>query len=195
MNEIRTGEQEAAEDVYFGQVVANWARWYIIGAGIVLVLWTATEPTKLVVGIIPVVILMAINFYLHGRSFAEKPANRAMITLTSVLDIALITVVVLFWPGSAGIKSVFFVMYYPVVLAFAFIMPPKITIAYTVLAVAAYAGASIAADTALLTDVVAIESLVTRAITLAAMGALGTYYWRTQRNRRRAAAAATTAEA
>ena len=193
MNDIRTGAQEAAEDVYFGQVVANWARWFIIGAGIVLVLWTATEPTRLVVGIIPVVILMAINFYLHGRSFAEKPANRAMITLTSVLDIALITVVVLFWPGAAEIKSVFFVMYYPVILAFAFIMPPKVTLAYTVLAVAAYAGASIAADPGLVTNVVEIESLVTRVITLAAMGALGTYYWRTQRNRRRAAATAAAA--
>jgi hypothetical protein len=138
---------------------------------------------------------MAINFYLHGRSFAEKPANRAMITLTSVIDIALITTVVLFWPGAPGIQSVFFVMYYPVILAFAFIMPPKVTLVYTALAVVAYTGASILADTSILTDVALIESLVTRVITLGAMGALGTYYWRTQRNRRRAAAAAVTAEA
>jgi hypothetical protein len=141
----------------------------------------------LVVGIIPVVILMAINFYLHGRSFAEKPANRALITLASVRDIALITVVVLFWPGAEGINTVFFVMYYPVVLAFAFITPPKVTLAYTLLAVSTYAGASIIVDPNILTDVTVLESLVTRVITLGAMGALGTYYWRTQRNRRRSA--------
>jgi len=195
MNEIRTGEQEASEDVYFGQVVANWARWFIIAAGIVLVLWTATDASRLVVGIIPVVILMAVNFYLHGRIFAEKPANRALITLARVLDIALITVVVLFWPGAGGIDSVFFVMYYPVVLAFSFIMPPKVTLAYTLLAVVAYAGASIIADQSILMNFTDLESLVTRVITLGAMGVLGTYYWRTQRNRHRAAVTTAAAKA
>ena len=203
MTETRTAEQEAAEDVFFGQVVANWARWFIIASAAVFVLWSADTTGKLVVGIIPIVALMAINFYLHGRYMAERPANRALIALTSFMDIVLITAVVLLWPDAGGLKSPFFIMYYPVVLAFAFIMPPRTTLVFTVVTLGIYAGASILAevpniavhaDKLLLLspngDVsqAAIEGLVTRLITLGAMGVLGTYYWRIQRNRRRAAA-------
>ena len=38
MNETRTPEQEAAEDVFFGREVINWARWFVIAAAVVLVL-------------------------------------------------------------------------------------------------------------------------------------------------------------
>ena len=146
MTEIRTVEQKAAEDVFFGQVVANWARWFIIASAAVFVLWSAGTTDRLVVGIIPVVALMAINFYLHGRYMAERPANRALIALTSLMDIALITAVVLFWPGAGGLKSPFFIMYYPVVLAFAFVMPPRTTLVFTVAALGAYAGAAFLAE-------------------------------------------------
>ena len=201
MQEPRNSEQEAAEDVFFGQVVINWARWFIIAAGVVLVLMTADNTGKVVVGILPVVALMAMNFYLHGRRLAERPANRALIMLSSLLDLAAITAVVLLWPGAPGLHSPFFVMYYPVVLAFAFVMPARLTFVYTVVALAAYAGASFAAEIPNLgsqekllllssnVDVLqgAVESLVARLITLGAMGALGTYYWRIHRGRRRAA--------
>jgi hypothetical protein len=203
MQEIRSTSQEAAEDIFFGQVVINWARWFIIGGGVILVLWTSGEDTgRLVLGIIPVVALMVMNFYLHGRRLAQRPANPPLITLSSLIDVALITVVVLVWTGGTGLDSPFFIMYYPVVLAFAFVMPPRITITYTLVVLVAYAGACFLAEIvgggerALLSsdfDVAmgALESLVTRLITLGAMGALGTYYWRIQRDRRRRAAGAT----
>ena len=200
MQEIRTIEREAAEDVFFGQAVINWARWFIIAAAIVLVLWTAPDVDKLVIGIVPVVALMAVNFYLHGRQLAERPANPALITAASLLDVTVITAVILFWPDAEqrGLGSQFFIMYYPVVLAFAFVMPPRITLAYTVGALAAYAGACVLADSfaspdvasmIFATDVEAIKSLLVRLITLGAMGGLVTYYWRIQRNRRRTAMA------
>ena len=43
-------QHEAAEDVFFGQVVINWARWFIIAAGVVFVLLTADDTTKIVLG-------------------------------------------------------------------------------------------------------------------------------------------------
>jgi hypothetical protein len=196
---VRLGLRAALEMEDDMEVVANWARWFIIASVAVFVLWSASTTDKLIVGIIPVVALMAINFYLHGRYMAERPANRALIVLTSLMDIALITAVVLFWPGAGGLRSPFFIMYYPVVLAFAFIMPPRITLVFTVAALGAYAGASFLAEAfgdaenlLLLSsngDIIqsAFESLVTRLITIGAMGVLGTYYWRIQRNRRRAA--------
>ena len=188
MQEVRDKTHEAAEDVFFGQVVINWARWFVIAAGVVLVLLTADDTTKIVVGVLPVVGLMVMNFYLHGRRLAERPANRALITGASLVDLAVITAVVLAWPGQNGLHSEFFILYYPLVLAFAFVMPPRVTLAYTVGAMAAYAGICFLADPTVFGNVEEVEALVARLITLGAMGALGTFYWRIQRNRRSAAA-------
>ena len=75
----RTSERAESEDIYFGQVASNWARWFIIGTGALLILWTSGDTTKLIVGILPVVGLMVMNFYLHGRLLAGRPANRMLI--------------------------------------------------------------------------------------------------------------------
>lgn len=193
MKDMRTHLKEAAEDIFMGQVVINWARWFLIAGGIVLVLWTAENISQLIVGTLPVVALMAMNFYLHGRQMAEKPANAALITLASLLDIAVITTVILIWPDSEqkGLASPFFVFYYPVVLAFAFVMRPRFAIGYTAVALAAYVGACTlahvwvetgSADGASAFD---LETLTARLITLGAMGGLGAFYWRIQRERRR----------
>ena len=201
MQEIRRIARDAAEDMFFGQVVINWARWFVIGAGVILALGVANDASEFVVGILPVVAFMAINFYLHGRYLAERPANATLIAVASLVDLAAITAVVLLWPESdqRGLSSPFFIMYYPVLLAFAFVMPRKATVAYILVTLAAYAGACLLADTSVFTlseevggglDVAAVKGLVMRLITLAAVGGLGTYYWRVQRDRRHAATGA-----
>ena len=43
MREIRTVAQEAAEDIYFGQLVMIWARWFLIAAGVILALWNVED--------------------------------------------------------------------------------------------------------------------------------------------------------
>ena len=190
MHEVRTAAQEAAEDVFFGQVVMIWARWFLIAAGIILALWTADKEYQVVLAVIPVVGLIAVNFYLHGRYLAERPANPALIAVASLLDIAAVTAVVMIWPGHSGLASPFFIMYYPVVLAFAFVMPPRVTVVFTVATLGAYAGACVIGDIPAfqyLGSVDGVKALLIRLITLAAMGGLGTYYWRIQRNRRRSA--------
>ena len=187
MNETRSAAQEAAEDIFFGQVVTSWARWLIIAAGIVVVLWSADDAATLVAGTVPVVALMAMNFYLHGRQLSDRPANRALITFASALDLGAITVVVLIWPGQVGLQSQFFVLYYPVVLAFAFVMGPRVSVVYTMAALVAYSLASYVSQPDFVTYVPAVKALVGRLITIGAMGGLGAYYWRIQRNRRRTA--------
>ncbi len=190
--------QEGAEDIFFGQVVINWARWFLIAGGIFLVLLTGANEAKLVMGIVPLLSLMALNFFLHGRQLAERPANPALITLASVADLAVITGVILLWSEDAGLGSQFFIMYYPVVLAFAFVMPRGLTSMYTfmaLMALAAYAGACVLVDVHSSTDLASmsladagpLKVLITRLVTLGAMGGLGTYFWRVQRVRRRRA--------
>lgn len=185
MQALRTPTQEAAEDIFFGQIVIIWARWFLIFTGIILILWTTSEASQLVRTILPILGLMVMNFFLHGRYLAEKPANQNLLLITSLLDLAIITIVVYFWePG--GLENQFFIFYYPIVLAVSFVFPRPLAVGYTVLALVAYAGASAVADVSVLTDVVNQKLLIHRLVTIAAMGGLGTFYWRIQRDRRRA---------
>ena len=193
MREIRTVAQEAAEDIYFGQLVMIWARWFLIAAGVILALWNGDDSAEAVLAIVPVVGLVGLNFYLHGRYLAQRPANPLLITLASLLDIGVITVVVVVWSGQTGLVSPFFTLYYPVLLAFAFVMPARSTAVYTAATLAAYVGAVLVVQLVVLDsasmDVDEVKRLVVRLITLASMGGLGAYYWRGQRSRRTAARA------
>lgn len=188
MRAVPTREQEAAEDVFFGQVVIIWARWFLIVAGAVLAVWTSHTSTKLALAVLPVVALMAMNFYLHGRYLLERPSNVRQIVAASLLDLVLITTIVVFWHDGAaigrGLASPFFIFYYPALLGVAFVLPRKVSVLYTGLAVGVYGLASVwgvhgATDA---------KDLVLRLVTMTAVGGLGTYYWRIQRDRRRAAA-------
>ena len=191
MREIRTVAQEAAEDIYFGQLVMIWARWFLIAAGVILALWNVDDSGEAVLAILPVVGLVGLNFYLHGRYLAQRPANPLLITLASLLDIGVITVVVVGWSGQTGLVSPFFILYYPVLLAFAFVMPARSTTVYTVATLAAYVGAVLVVQLVVLDaaslDIAEVKRLAVRLITLASMGGLGAYYWRIQRSRRPAA--------
>lgn len=183
--------QEAAQDIFFGQVVLIWARWFFIAAGAILALWSARTVGELTATILVVVGLMAMNFFVHGRYLMEKPANRLLLLALSLLDLGLTTLFVINWQGQGGLGSQFFIFYYPMVFAFALVFTPLVTIGYTGLVLTAYLLACLVANPAIVGQgtVSDFVTLVTRLITLAAMGGLGTYYWRIQRNRRRALAA------
>jgi len=183
----RSEAQEGAEDLFFGQVVILAARWALIAAGAVVVLWTAREQTELITGILPVVALMAVNFFLHGRYLLEQPANRMLTVAATLIDLVVITAVVLAWPGPQGLASPLFVLYYPVLVGFAFVFPPAASAAYTGLALVGYAGTCFLADPSFVDSSRQVELLVQRLTTMAAVGGLATYYWRIQRARRRLA--------
>ena len=185
--------RESAEDVFYGQVVINWARWFVIAAGVILVMTLTSTPAELTVGIIPIVGLMVVNFYLHGRRLAQNPANRGLIAISSLLDLALITTVIAIGPHPAetGLGSQFYVAYFPVIAAFGFVMPRRLTVAYTLVAMVAYAATTLLVNTQIVNGSqlswVDFESLVTRLIAMAAVGGLASFFWRVQRNRRRSA--------
>ena len=184
MKEDRSYEKASAEDIYFGQVVANWARWAIIGAALMLVLWTSTDTFRLMLGVLPVVGLMVVNFYLHGRYLAGRPANGTLVAIASAIDIALITGLILLWTSTSSLGGGLFVLYFPALVAFAFIMRPRISIAFTVAVLGIYALVAVMSDPLILSSMAMIETLIARLITLAAVGVLAAYFWRVQRRRR-----------
>jgi hypothetical protein len=182
---VRRLEHEAAEDIFFGQIVMIWARWFLIAAGTIFFLWTAQKSTQVALGVLPILGLMLLNFFLHGRYLLERPCNVLQITAASTIDVALVSAIVLVWqsdavPGLTGLASPFFVLYYPVVLAFAFVMPRRLTLVFTASTAAVYAAMCLPE----LTSITTLKVLVLRLATLAAMGGIGTFYWRIQRSRR-----------
>ena len=76
MRDTGTTAHEAAEDIFFGQMVMIWARWFLIAAGVILTLWTVDKATHVVIGTIPIVGLMGMNFYLHGRYLSGATRER-----------------------------------------------------------------------------------------------------------------------
>ena len=179
--EVRTAKQAEQEDLFFGQSVILWARWSVIVAGIVLVLWTAKDVSLLTRTMPFFLVLMAVNFFLHGRYVMGSPLNRLVVTAASAVDLILITAIVVFWPGTPGLDNQFFVLYFPVVFAFALVFTRKIEATYTALAIAAYGAACFLMATVQTEN--DYKVLVMRAIVIAALGFLGNYYFRIQRDR------------
>jgi len=183
-NKKISSKQEIAEDIFFGQIAIIWARWFFIVAAAILVLWTAETTGELTMGVLLIAALMSVNFFIHSRYLTEKPANETLLLITTMIDLFLITLVVMFW-GPGGLVSNYFIFYYPLFFAFALVFPPRHTTGYTILALGCYAGAIIMSDIQVLTDLAALELFVMRVITLSAMSGLGTYYYRVQRKRHR----------
>ena len=183
VREVRTPAQAEQEDVFFGQTVILWARWSVIVAGIVLVLWTSTDVALLTQTMPFFLVLMAVNFFLHGRYVIGSPLNRTVVTAASIVDLILITAIVVFWPGSHGLHNQFYVLYFPVVFAFALVFTRRLEVVYTVLAILAYTGACVLTGTVPFDGGSDDKVLVMRLIVIASMGFLGNFYFRIQRDR------------
>src|SRR4051812_32763894 len=89
-----TKAQEAAEDIFFGQIAIIWARWFLITAGAVVVLWAGED--QFMIGIIMLVVLMSMNFFFHGRYMMGKPVNQFLLLFGNLVDLAVITALVIF---------------------------------------------------------------------------------------------------
>ena len=174
--------QEAAEDIFFGQITIIWARWFLIAAGAIIALLSTVVMFQLTIAILTVIVLMSINFAMHGRYLTGKPANMILLLATNMADALIITFLVLTWNEASGLNSHFFVLYYPMLFAFALVFPPTIAILYTGLTLILYTMAClVTTDPQLIYSIAGFELLAMRLITLGAMGGLGTYYYRRQR--------------
>lgn len=183
MRPLGNSAREAAEDIYFGQVVLIWARWFVILAAAVLALWSSDTTGELATRSLLVMALMGVNFFLHGRTLMERPANKQLLIASSAIDLVITGGIVALW-GSNGLESELYVLYYPLLFAFALVFPPRITITYALTALGSYAAICLMADPGILSETVDAKVLAERLITMAATAGLGTYYWRIQRARR-----------
>ena len=182
-----TKAQEAAEDIFFGQIAIIWARWFLIAAGTVITLWAGEN--QFLVGISALVVLMVMNFFFHGRYMTGKPVNQFMLLFGSLVDLAVVTSLVVFWNDKqTGVNSHFFILYYPMLFTWALVFSPRITISFSIMTLALYTAACLffTGDVPLTLNAGEMQTLAARMITLGAMGGLGTYYYRRQRDSLRA---------
>jgi len=169
--------REAASDLFFGQIAAIWARWAMVVGGAVLVLSQASDTGQVAVGILPVVVLLATNFYLHGRYLIERPANARLTLLASGVDVAMLVALFFAWNGAAGTANPCYLLLYPVVFSIGLIFPPRISWVFTAGCLAVYA---VLAPPILAGD---LKVVIVRLLTLAAVCGLASLYWRSVRRR------------
>src|SRR5258708_13964598 len=103
--EVRSAKQAEQEDLFFGQAVILWARWSVIVAGIVIVLWTSNTVDLLTRTMPFFLVLMAVNFFLHGRYVMGRPLNRVVVTPATPAALALSTPTMAFCPRSQCLRT------------------------------------------------------------------------------------------
>lgn len=181
-----TSQQEAVQDLWYGQVVTIIARWFLIGAGVVLTFWRADRIEDVLAPIYLLMGLVAVNFVLHGRFLTGKPMRREVVIGCSIIDVAVISLVIATagWGVDSGVNNPFYVFYYPVILAFALVFPWRLAVLFTSASIAAYLTICFVATPELLFGADA-EATVARVVTMATAGALGNMFWRVERDWRR----------
>ena len=167
---------EAQEDIFYGQIVCLTARWCVIAGSIFLALYRAHEIASMEKSLIPLLVLVAANFFLQARYMMGLPANALLLQIGSVIDLAVITTLVL-----TGHRD-FFVFYYPVVLAFALVFVRRVTLMFTAVLALAYAAVFLLSPPGIQFNGDE-ETLAMRLVTLVATALLATMYWRIQRAR------------
>jgi hypothetical protein len=179
-------KNEDQEDIFYGQIVFIWARWVVISSALFLILFKADSVRDIQLPMIPLLFLIVINFFIHGRYVMRRPANAIFLTIATLMDLTFVTfVIILGGGGTTGINNPFFVLYYPLVLAFSLVFPRKITITCVSVLLVIYFLICLLMEPGIELANGDEEILAVRIITILCTAILGTMYWRSQRSRRR----------
>ena len=187
MTEMSKEEKtEALQDVFYGQIVFIWARWIVIFSTLFLVLRNAQNVADIQIPMIPVGLLIVANFYLHGRFVMRQPANPILLTIATTVDFLFITlIIVLGAGGETGIDNPFFVLYFPVMLAYSLVFPRPRTLVMASILIVVYLLICLFQPPRISFAKGDEKVLAVRIVMLLVTALLGTMYWRIQRMRRR----------
>ena len=165
-----------SEDLFFGQTVIVWARWILIGTGLLLSFW---GPKDLFVLQIQLAVLIALafgNFYLHVQLLRGHPSIDSVVYGASAADLTVVTALVVV---QQGFPSPVFIFYFAAVLGFSVAFPTRLTAIYAAAAIAVYGLVCLA--TANVSDYPAI---FTRLLMIAAVAVCGNLFARNETHRR-----------
>jgi hypothetical protein len=165
-----------SEDLVFGQTVLVWARWILIGTGLVLSFWTPRDLLTLQVQLAAIVALAFGNFYLHVQLLRGHAAVDKVVYAASLADICVVTALVLV---QGGYSSPVFIFYFAAVVGISVAFPTNLTAAYTLLVVGVYGLVCLATSTP---D--NYPAVFTRLLMIAAIAVCGNLFARNESHRR-----------
>jgi hypothetical protein len=164
------------EDLAYGQSVLVWARWILIGTGLLLSFWSPKELLMLQVQLAAIIALAFGNFYLHVQLLRGHPALDNVVYGASLGDICVVTALVIV---QTGFPSPVFIFYVAAIVGISVAFPTPLTAAYTTLVVGVYGVICLA--TATPDDYPAV---FTRLLTIAAVAVCGNLFARHEAQRR-----------
>lgn len=182
MSTIRELWTATGEDLRYGQYAIVSARWVLVLAGLMLVLWNPGPVSELRVQILVILLLAVANFYLHAQLMMGRPTLSTVVYGASAADLIVISVMVIV---GEGFSSNTFVFYYVAILAFSVAFPPIMTLLFAAGATGFYG--LIGLGTIIDFTSAELQTLVARMVMMAAVAVVGSMYWQIERNRREAA--------
>src|SRR5438094_9521284 len=169
-------DRGTSEDLFHGQTVIVWARWILIGTGLLLSFWNARDLPVLEVQLAAIITLAFGNFYLHVQLLRGRPAIDVIVYAASAADLAVITALVVV---QGGFSSPVFIFYFAAALGFSVAFPTPLAAAYSVVGIATYGVICLA------TSPVSDEpAIFTRMLMIAAISVCGNLFARNERHRR-----------
>ncbi len=162
------------DDLERGHSVIIAARWLLVAAGLMFVLYRPQSTTDVTAGVLAVLGIAAVNFWLHTRPLTNQPIEPLWAYMASVADLTAISGLVLM---QGGLTSKAYVFYYPAILVYSLVFPTGVSAALTasVLAFVITRGIGDGLDERILTA---------RMLTLAATAFIGWRYRRVEEQRR-----------
>lgn len=170
------GGEVRSEDLAFGQSVLVWARWILIGTGLLLSFWGPKDLTTLQVQLAAIIALAFGNFYLHVQLLRGHPALDVVVYAASLADISVVTALVLV---QTGYPSPVFIFYFAAVVGISVAFPTWLTAIYTTIVIGVYG--MIAVTTAFPED---LPAVFTRLLMIAAVAVCGNLFARSESKRR-----------
>ena len=168
-----------SEDLVFGQTVLVWARWILIGTGLLLSFWSPSDLLILQVQLAAIIALAFGNFYLHVQLLRGHPAIDNIVYAASVGDLVVITSMVVV---QSGYPSPVFIFYFAAAVGISVAFPTLITVGYTAIVVGVYG--LICLSTAPPDD---FPAVFTRLLMIAAVAVCGNLFARSESHRRQEA--------
>lgn len=165
-----------SEDLAYGQTVLVWARWILIGTGLLLSFWSPKDLTTLQVQLAAIIALAFGNFYLHVQLLRGHPALDNVVYAASIADITVVTALVLV---QNGYPSPVFIFYFAAIVGISVAFPTWLTVGYTSLVIGAYGIICVA--TAPVED---LPAVFTRLLMIAAVALCGNVFARSEARRR-----------
>ena len=87
----RTREGNSLDDLQQGHSVIIAARWMLVAAGLIFVLYRQQSVTELTVGVLAILGIAALNFWLHCRPLTNQPVGPQWAYCASAADLAVIS--------------------------------------------------------------------------------------------------------